>query len=98
MQIKIRNLGILNSLLVLLAVIFLFNYCASDGKKKSVEDDIDESIELDEELVDDFNQAKTVLYSLPSPIETIMLIKRAGATFSEEYLNPTENSSNYSKF
>jgi len=35
------------------------------------------------------------MLSLPSPIETAMLIKRAGAKFNEELLNPTSNAANY---
>jgi len=78
-------------------VLFIITNCASDSSKKNkIEDDIDQSIEIDENLVNDFNQAKTVLYSLPSPIETIMLIKRAGAIYTDTYLNPVENASNYS--
>lgn len=40
-------------------------------------------------------EAKKVMYSLPSPIETAMLIKRAGAEYNEDIMNPTSNVSNY---
>lgn len=97
MQTNFKILTFYKTLVVLLLSVFILSNCASDAdKKKSIEDNINESIELNEELVNDFNQAKTVLYSLPSPIETIMLIKRAGAVFTENYLNPVENASNYS--
>lgn len=52
-------------------------------------------IEVNEELMQDFNKAKQVFYSLPSPIETAMLIKRAGAKYNEEFLNPLENVAKY---
>lgn len=97
MQIKFRILNSYKTIVILLLIAFIYCNCASDGgKKKSIEDNIDESIKINEELEEDFNQAKIVLYSLPSPIETIMLIKRAGAVFYESYLNPVENASNYS--
>ena len=54
-----------------------------------------EMTELDEEIFEDINDAKQVFYSLPSPLETAMLLKNAGATYSEELLNPLENVSNY---
>ncbi len=97
MQINLRIHTSYKTFAVVFMSAFIFGYCASDGdKKKSIEDSINESIKIDDELANDLNQAKTVLYSLPSPIETIMLIKRAGAVFSDSYLNPIENASNYS--
>jgi len=73
-----------------------FTACKSDkSKDKNVENAIEEAIEVDEQLVNNFNKAKQVFYALPSPIETLMLIKRSGASYDEELLNPTENLSNY---
>jgi len=83
--------------LALAAGLFLFNACVSDGKKKqsSDEDKIIESAKVDEKLVGDFNKSKLIFYSLPSPLETAMLIKRAGATYNEDLLNPVDNVNNY---
>jgi len=79
--------------LVLIAV--LFAGCGSD-KKKSGSDEITlDETELGAGLLDDINSAKQIFYSLPSPLETAMLIKSAGATYDEELLNPVENTSNY---
>ncbi len=72
--------------------------CASDGKKsgKSEEEKIIESVqEVDPQMVEDFNKSKLIFYSLPSPLETAMLIKRSGARYDEEILNPIENVSSY---
>ena len=74
----------------------LFAGCDSETNTENVEDAIDELIEVDEEVVDDFNKAKQVFYSLPSPIETAMLMKRAGAKYNEEYLNTIDKMSDYS--
>ncbi len=41
------------------------------------------------------NTAKRIFYSLPSPLETAMLIKNAGAEYNEDLMNPTSNSSKY---
>ncbi len=72
--------------------------CVSDGKKtgKSEEEKIIESAqEVDPQMVEDFNKSKLIFYSLPSPLETAMLIKRSGARYDEEILNPVENVTNY---
>jgi len=68
--------------------------CSSDGNKavESQEQSVDLERVQKEKIV---KEAKKVMYSLPSPIETAMLIKRAGAEYNEELLNPTENVSNY---
>ncbi len=51
-----------------------------------------------EDLETDFKvfKAKQVFYSLPSPIETAMLLKRAGAQYNEEILNKLDNANKYS--
>ncbi|MEN8156559.1 MAG: hypothetical protein ABFS10_06395 [Bacteroidota bacterium] len=50
---------------------------------------------LDAETQEQLNTAKRIFYSLPSPLETAMLIKNAGAVYNEELLNPTGNTSIY---
>jgi len=50
---------------------------------------------LDPETQEQLNTAKRIFYSLPSPLETAMLIKNAGADYNEQLLNPTENTSRY---
>ncbi|WP_430816036.1 hypothetical protein [Carboxylicivirga sp. RSCT41] len=75
----------------------LFFSCNSSQKKqKSEEKDIVESVSVDGKLVDDFKKSKLIFYSLPSPLETAMLIKRAGATYNEDLLNPLSNIDKYS--
>ncbi len=82
-------------LTVLLLVAVLITGCGSDKKKKgSGEITLDET-ELDADLLEDINSAKQIFYSLPSPLETALLIKSAGATYNEELLNPVDNTSNY---
>lgn len=81
--------------LILVAVFqlsILFVGCNGDGT--SVEDQIDDSITSDN-LGDEFNKAKQVIYGIPSPIETAMLMKRAGAKYNQDYLNPLSNLGNY---
>lgn len=79
----------------------IFFSCNSDKKaiKKAVQKEksiLEEEIEIDEELIEEFNKAKQIFYALPSPVEIAMLIKRAGTEFNSSLLNKTENGSNYS--
>ncbi len=52
--------------------------------------------QLDEEMFQNINEAKEVFYSLPSPLETAMLVKSAGAGYNEDLLNPIDNATKYS--
>ena len=79
----------------ILLITVLLAGCGSDKKKPGSDEITLDETEIDSELLEDINAAKQIFYSLPSPLETAMLIKSAGATYNEELLNPTENTSNY---
>ena len=55
----------------------------------------DANVEVDQDVIEDINQAKKIFYSLPSPLETAMLIKTAGATYNDKLLNPISNQTSY---
>ncbi len=78
--------------LILLMGVFLFS--CNSPEQTTPEEEIDQ--EINEQITEDFNQAKQVFYSLPSPIETAMLMKRAGAKYDENLLNSITNIPNYS--
>jgi hypothetical protein len=79
----------------ILLVVVLLTGCGSDKQKSgSGEITLDET-ELDADLLQDINSAKQIFYSLPSPLETAMLVKSAGALYNEEILNSVDNTSNY---
>ncbi len=46
-------------------------------------------------ILKDIKQAEKIFQALPSPLESAMLIKSAGARFEESLLNPVSNVSNY---
>ena len=71
--------------------------CGSDKSKDKDTDELVtiESLEIDEQLIKDVKKVKAIFYSLPSPLETAMILKQAGATYNEELLNPTDNVANY---
>ena len=69
--------------------------CGSE-KRKSGSDELSLSeSEMDAGILEDVNSAKQIFYSLPSPLETAMLIKNAGASYNEDLLNSVDNTSNY---
>lgn len=79
--------------LVIFTLLGLFG-CKSDKKKTSKDVNIEDFIS-DDDIFDDIDKAKKIFYSLPSPLETAMLIKSAGAEYDEELLNPLENVNEY---
>lgn len=86
-----------SSLLAILLLILFAVGCSSDKQKKSESDDMVtlDSVEIDEQLVKDVKAVKEIFYSLPSPLETAMILKQAGAKYNEELLNSTGNVSKY---
>jgi hypothetical protein len=80
---------------LLFLLITAFSACKSDkskdkGKEVSLEDFIS-----GEDVFDDIDKAKKIFYSLPSPLETAMLIKSAGGEYNEFLLNPLSNVDKY---
>ncbi|MDI3526651.1 MAG: hypothetical protein PWR03_834 [Tenuifilum sp.] len=54
-----------------------------------------EDVKSDEELISSIESVKQIFYSLPSPLETAMILKRSGASYNEELLNSIESVSKY---
>jgi hypothetical protein len=81
--------------IVICSLLILFTSCKSDKtKQKSSELNLEDFI-TEDDIFDDVNQAKKIFYSLPSPLETAMLIKSAGANYDEELLNSLDNVDKY---
>lgn len=49
----------------------------------------------DDGLSEDIKQAKKIFHSIPSPLETAMLLKSAGAEYDDILLNSTDNTERY---
>jgi hypothetical protein len=99
MNIKLLDTG-KQLVLLFTFLVFLFGACASDKSKDSKKSDTTDlseefSSQTDNELSEKINTAKRIFYSLPSPLETAMLIKSAGANYDGDLLNPVENTSKY---
>jgi len=88
-----RNIYRLLTLIVLFAG--LLASCRSGGKK--VQEDMDEAMVVPDNaaIYEDIKKAEKIFQALPSPLESAMLIKSAGAQFEESLLNPVENTKNY---
>jgi len=86
-----NNFGL--ALIILFLTIFWSCQNSDNNKKQS---NVDTIKDFSEDRLDEaFDKAVIVFYSLPSPIETARIFKRAGATFDESILNPTTKSENY---
>lgn len=48
-----------------------------------------------EDIEKSYEQAEAILYSLPSPVETAMVLESAGVEFNTEILNPISNVNEY---
>jgi hypothetical protein len=99
MNIKLLDTG-KQFMLLFIFLVFIFGSCVSDKGKNNKDADTsglseDFNAELDDDLTEKINTAKRVFYSLPSPLETAMLIKSAGANYDSDLLNKVENTSKY---
>ena len=84
-------------LLILICFGFLTGSCNRSGKKagETTGAEFELTGAIDPETQEQINTAKRIFYSLPSPLETAMLIKNAGAEYDERLLNPVENTPLY---
>jgi len=91
-----RNLILSGRLFLLLFVSlgFIISGC-NRGPKSEGSGEFEASGGLDAETQAQLNTAKRIFYSLPSPLETAMLIKNAGAQYDEGLMNLTANTSRY---
>jgi hypothetical protein len=88
---RIRNCFL--TLVILFSLIIAS--CRSGGKSENKNAD---SLKVDKSnaaVYEDIKQAEKIFYTLPSPLESAMLIKSAGALFDDNLLNPVGNINNY---
>jgi len=81
-------------LLIFILLGFIVVGC-NRGPKSTDAGEFEASGTIDAETQEQLNTAKRIFYSLPSPLETAMLIKNAGADYDEALMNPTANTSRY---
>jgi hypothetical protein len=82
-------------LMVVLIVTIILAGCKSGGNKAPKED-LTVAVPTDNTAVyEDIKQAERIFNALPSPLESAMLIKSAGARFDESLLNPVGSVNKY---
>ena len=82
-------------LTAILIMAVLMAGCGSEKRNSGAGDLSLSESEMDAGILEDINSAKQIFYSLPSPLETAMLIKNAGASYNEDLLNSVDNTTNY---
>lgn len=93
MAIRCNKVGL--RLILIVVVGSLLASCASEStKRERIEVDVDK-ISVDDAVKAGVESARQIFYSLPSPLETAMILKRSGAEYNPEILNPVENISRY---
>lgn len=90
----IFNLHTFKTQIIILGAAFFIISCGSGGNKNSTNLKVD-TAELEKDIFADISHAKQVFYSLPSPLESAMLIKSAGASYNEKFLNALSNVNKY---
>jgi len=84
------------SIILLTGIFLLANSCKSLKKNQEGRDVGIEDFLTEEDIFDDIDKAKKIFYSLPSPLETAMLLKTAGVSYNEGVLNGLDNVDKYS--
>ena len=83
---KLIRTGIIS---VIILSLFVLPGCKSGGEKqKKIEPVTQKDVQ---KIKEDISKAEKMFNALPSPLESAMLIKTAGASFDRRYLNPIEN-------
>jgi hypothetical protein len=85
----------LASIVFLSAIIVLGNSCKSKKSQEGSDAGIGDYL-TEQDIFDDIDKAKKIFYSLPSPLETAMLLKSAGVNYNEGILNALDNVQKYS--
>lgn len=75
--------------------IVILSGCRSGGEKGKKNEPAVEPMKDNTQVLQDIKQAEKIFNALPSPLESAMLIKSAGAKFNRKFLNPVENTKLY---
>ena len=84
-----------HKLFVAFMLVLSISGCQSGQKKADKKEASIEDFMSDDKIFDDIDKAKKIIYSLPSPLETAMIIKSAGAEYDQELLNSLSNIDKY---
>jgi len=79
----------------LLLIVFL-SIALISCKPKNIDSEGNNVVVTTEDINASYEQAKEILYSLPSPVETAMILETAHVKFKSDILNPISNLNTYS--
>ena len=83
-----RNHRVSSGILIAVLLVAVFLIGCKSGGNKAVKEDLTVEVPKDNTAVyEDIKQAEKIFNALPSPLESAMLIKSAGAKFDESLLN-----------
>ncbi len=77
----------LDCLALMAGLMAVLSSCGRDGNRVRDREVRLEDYLTEEDIFDDIDKAKKIFYSLPSPLETAMLLKSAGVGYNEQVLN-----------
>ncbi len=80
---------------LILVPAFFIAFAGCTGNCSRQERDREFTVELPGDSPRDAERVRQIFYSLPSPVETALILKSSGAVFDEDLLNPVENVSRY---
>lgn len=86
----------LSSVIVVVFILIISLFTGCKGGKKAPEQNV--TVKMPQEnavILQDIKQAEKIFNALPSPLESAMLIKSAGARFDVKLLNPVSNVNTY---
>jgi hypothetical protein len=91
-----KKYGICSKILVVVLMFTSLLMGCKSGGTKTTKEDVKVSVPKENAtVVEDIQQAEKIFNALPSPLESAMLIKSAGARFDEALLNPIGNVNSY---
>ncbi len=91
-----RKYGISSGILIVIILCAVIVSACRSGGNNAPAEDLPVSVPQDNSaVIKDVRQAKKIFDALPSPLESAMLIKSAGARFEQSLLNPVSNVNNY---
>jgi hypothetical protein len=91
-----RKCGISSGIIVIFMLAFSILISCKSGGNKAAKEEMPVGLPKDNTaVVEDIKQAEKIFNALPSPLESAMLIKSAGARFDKSLLNPVSNNSSY---
>jgi hypothetical protein len=91
-----KKYGICSKILIVVLMFTSLLISCKSGGTKTPKEEVTVSVPKDKAaVVEDIKQAEKIFNALPSPLESAMLIKSAGARFDEALLNPVGNVNSY---